>query len=138
GSSSPCWPLRGLKAPSGFCLCWASACTSRATAASSSSWLGGRVADRNDAIVPLAPSMRPPGSAGEIATPATRGARRIRVHSSSVKSCLDVMATSWERGTSLDDNRPCPCVYGDVRGEGRSCGEERSHRDAARGAGGAR
>jgi hypothetical protein len=29
-----------------------------------------------------------------MATPATSGARRIRVHSWSVKSCLDVMATS--------------------------------------------
>jgi hypothetical protein len=93
-SSSTCWPPRGLKSPSGFCLCWASAWTSRAIDASSSSWLGGRVADRSDAMVSLATSIGPPGSASEIATPATSGARRIQVHSSSVKSCLDVMATS--------------------------------------------
>ena len=70
------------------------ACTFRATAANSSSWLGGRVADRNDATDSLATSIGPPGSASEIATPATSGARRIRVHSWSVKSCSDVMATS--------------------------------------------
>jgi hypothetical protein len=34
---------------------------------------GGRVADRNVAIVSLASSIGPPGSAGEMATPATRG-----------------------------------------------------------------
>jgi NADPH:quinone reductase-like Zn-dependent oxidoreductase len=99
-SSSTCWPPVGLKSPKGFCRCRVSACTSKATAASSSSWLGGRVADRKVAVVSLATSIGPPGSASEIATPATNGARRIRVHSWSVKSCLDVMATSWERGVS--------------------------------------
>ena len=52
------------------------------------------MADRNDAIVSLATSIGPPGSASEIATPATSGARRILVHSSSVKFCFEVIATS--------------------------------------------
>ena len=68
------------------------------------------MADRNDATVSLASSIGPPGSASEIATPTTSGARRTRVHSSSVKSCLDVMATSWERDTSLREKPSFPCL----------------------------
>jgi hypothetical protein len=97
-----------LEAPSGSWLCWVNAWTSRATDASSSSWLGGSAADRNDAVVPLASSIGPPGSAGEAATPATSGARRVRVRSSSLKSCLDVVATSWQRNTSLGEGRSSP------------------------------
>ena len=40
------------------------------------------------AIVSLVASMGPPGSANEIAIPATIGARTTRAHSSSVKSSL--------------------------------------------------
>src|SRR6266540_1946184 len=97
----------------------AAACTSNATDVSSSSWLGGSVADRRDAIVSLVSSIGPPGSAIEIAKPATNGARRIRIHSSSVKSFLDVMATSLgaryqpRRGSAL----PCqPTSRASIRG----------------------
>jgi hypothetical protein len=43
------------------------------------------------AIDSLAISIGPPGSANEIAIPATNGARRTRTHSSSVKSLFVVM-----------------------------------------------
>ena len=46
------------------------------------------------AIVSLVASIGPPGSASEIAIPATNGARTIRRHSSSVKS-LFVVTTSF-------------------------------------------
>ena len=48
------------------------------------------MAVRTVAIVSLVASMGPPGSASEIAMPATIGARSTRVHSSSVKSVLVV------------------------------------------------
>jgi hypothetical protein len=51
---------------------------------------------------PQEATLGPPGSASEIATPATRGARRIRVHSWSVKSCLDVRAASCERASAVE------------------------------------
>ena len=66
------------------------ACTSSATSASSCSRLGGLVADFIVAIVSLAASIGPPGSASEIASPATNGARTIRVQSASEKSLLVV------------------------------------------------
>src|SRR5215211_7632335 len=59
--------------------------------ASSCSRVGGLVADFKDAADSLASSIGPPGSAREIAIPATNGARRTRIHSSSVKSLFVVM-----------------------------------------------
>ena len=50
------------------------------------------MADLIVAIDSFAASMGPPGSASEIAIPATIGARTIRAHSSSVKSSLIVKA----------------------------------------------
>ena len=67
---------------------------SKAISASSCSRLGGFVADFSDALVSLASSIGPPGSAREIAIPATNGARRTRTHSSSVKSLLVVKEMS--------------------------------------------
>src|SRR5215213_11711593 len=94
-SSRICCPavaaLVGLKPLSGFCLCWVIAWTSNAISASSCSRVGGLVADFKDAEDSLASSIGPPGSAREIAIPATNGARRIRIHSSSVKSLFVVM-----------------------------------------------
>ena len=55
------------------------------------------VAVRTDAIVSLVASIGPPGSASEIAMPATIGARMTRVHSSSVKSFLVVTYASFRR-----------------------------------------
>jgi hypothetical protein len=66
---------------------------SKAISASNCSRLGGFVADFNDADVSLVSSMGPPGSAMEIAIPATNGARRTRTHSSSVKSLFVVMTS---------------------------------------------
>jgi hypothetical protein len=43
------------------------------------------------AAVSLTASIGPPGSAREMASPATNGARLSRAHSSSVKSALDVI-----------------------------------------------
>jgi hypothetical protein len=89
-SSSTCWPPRGLKSPSGFCLCWVMAWRSRATEASSSSWLG---AGWPTGGWPwsLASSIGPPGSASEMATPATRG----RVGSGSIPGRCSPVWTSW-------------------------------------------
>jgi hypothetical protein len=63
---------------------------SRAISVSSCSRLGGLVADLIVAIDSFVTSMGPPGSAREIAIPATNGARRTLIHSSSVKSLLAV------------------------------------------------
>src|SRR5215212_8867042 len=94
-SSRICCPavaaVVGLKPLSGFCLCWVIAWTSKAISASSCSRVGGLVADFKDAEDSLASSIGPPGSAREIAIPATNGARRTRIHSSSVKSLFVVM-----------------------------------------------
>ena len=49
----------------------------------------------------LALSIGPPGSASEIASPATNGARTTRVHSSSGKSCLVVTTTPISLAASL-------------------------------------
>src|SRR5688572_14769036 len=46
------------------------------------------------ALVSLNASIGPPGSASEIAMPARNGARLTRVHSSSLKSVLEVMISS--------------------------------------------
>src|SRR5215211_2090505 len=64
----------GLKPLSGFCLCWVIAWTSKAISVSSCSRVGGLVADFKDAADSLASSIGPPGSAREIAIPATNGA----------------------------------------------------------------
>src|SRR6476619_1737410 len=56
---------------------------SRAISLRSCSRLGGLVADRTVAIVSRPISNGPPGSAREMAIPATNGARRILIHSSS-------------------------------------------------------
>src|SRR6187455_2489376 len=53
----------------------------------------------SEAIDSLSASIGPPGSASEIARPATSGARPSRVHSSSVKSALVVMSGPY-RGTA--------------------------------------
>ena len=45
-------------------------------------------------MVSFVASIGPPGSASEIAMPATNGARTTRDHSSSVKSLFVVMAAS--------------------------------------------
>src|SRR5215218_7958911 len=89
-----CVALVGLKPLSGFWLCWVIAWTSKAISASSCSRVGGLVADFKDAADSLASSIGPPGSAREIAIPATRGARRTRTHSSSVKSLFVVMTVA--------------------------------------------
>src|SRR6187401_3463097 len=65
---------------------------SRATSVTSSSRLEGFVADLTVAIDSFAASIGPLGSAREMARPATNGARTIRLHSSSEKSLLVVMA----------------------------------------------
>src|ERR1700761_8716204 len=67
---------------------------SRATSVSSCSRLGGFVALRSVAMVSFVASIGPPGSASEIAMPATNGARTIRAHSSSVKSLFVVTPSS--------------------------------------------
>src|SRR5688500_3087540 len=64
---------------------------SRATSVSSCSRLGGVWALFNAAMVSFVASMGPPGSASEIAIPATKGARTTRDHSSSVKSLFVVI-----------------------------------------------
>jgi hypothetical protein len=87
--------LLGLKLFAGFCRCWIMAWMSRATAASSSCWLGGTVAARSVAIPSLEISIGPPGSAIVIAKPATIGARRTRSHSSSVKDAFDVIRSPF-------------------------------------------
>src|SRR4051812_8320659 len=58
-------------------------CRSRAISLRSCSRLGGLVADLTVAIVSRPISNGPPGSASEMAIPATNGARRILIHSSS-------------------------------------------------------
>ena len=85
---------------------------SSATSASSCSRLGGLVADLSVAIVSLAASIGPPGSASEIAMPAMNGARTIRVHSSSVKSSfvVHVMCLPLGRGGRVYDDRPSDTV----------------------------
>src|SRR6188472_4463948 len=83
---------------------------SSATSVSSCSRLGGLVADFRVAIVSLAASIGPPGSASEIARPATKGPRTILVHSSSVKVSFVVMwclPLGW--GThEVSARRKCP------------------------------
>src|SRR5687768_5838627 len=66
---------------------------SKAISAINCSRLGGFVADFTVPIDSLASSIGPPGSAMEIASPATNGARRTRAHSSSVKSLFVVMTS---------------------------------------------
>src|SRR5215203_7389205 len=78
---------------------------SRATSVSSCSRLGGLVADLTVAIVSLAISIGPPGSASEIAIPATSGARRTRTHSSSLKSLLVVTTLSSSVGSIIPPAR---------------------------------
>src|SRR4051794_13966816 len=70
---------------------------SSAPSAPSCSRRDGLVADLIIAIASLAASIGPPGSASAIASPATNGARTIRVHSSSEKSFLVVMACPFVR-----------------------------------------
>ena len=80
----------GLKPLSGFSRFCAISWMSSATSESSCSRDGGFVAFFSVAIDSLAVSIGPPGSASEMARPATSGARRTRVHSSSVKSVFVV------------------------------------------------
>src|ERR671918_897595 len=70
---------------------------SRASSATNCSRLAGFVAALSVAIVSFAVSMGPPGSAREIARPATNGARTIRSQSSSEKSLLVVTARPFIR-----------------------------------------
>ena len=63
------------------------------------------------AIDSLAASMGPPGSANEIANPATMGARTMRDHSSSVKALFDVTAlpsSSWSGQSASAGPAPTP------------------------------
>jgi hypothetical protein len=76
--------LSGLNPASGFCFWFIIEAISWETATSSSSRVGGVVAALRVAIVSFAISIGPPGSAIEMASPATNGARRSRIHSSSV------------------------------------------------------
>ena len=97
---------------SGLCFSCTMPWTSRATSASSCSRLGGLVAVFSVAIVSLVASIGPPGSASEIAIPATNGARTIRRHSSSVKS-LFVVTTSFppdSRGEREHRSQSRPCA----------------------------
>jgi hypothetical protein len=81
------------KPPSGFFRSRASATASRAIACASSprSPASAAVTVFSVAAVSLTASIGPPGSASEIAMPATNGARLRRVHSSSVKSAFVVI-----------------------------------------------
>jgi len=76
--------LSGLKPAIGFCFSFTIERISCEMATSSSSWLGGVDVALRVAIVSLASSIGPPGSAIEMASPATNGARRSRTHSCSV------------------------------------------------------
>ena len=58
------------------------------------------------AIDSLAASMGPPGSATEIASPATMGARTMRDHSSSVKALFVVTAGPFCHGQNLAHGHP--------------------------------
>src|SRR4051812_29889676 len=86
-------PELGLKPPSGFLRCAASATTSLAIAPGSSPRPPPSAPRTvlSVAAVSLTASIGPPGSAREIAIPATNGARLSRAHSSSVKSTLVVI-----------------------------------------------
>src|SRR3954447_12095198 len=58
------------------------------------------------AIVSLAASIGPPGSANEIARPATNGARTTRVHSSSGKSLFVVTGALFLADAVVDSLHP--------------------------------
>ena len=100
-SSSTCLArfrsLAGLYPLSGLCRCCAMAWTSSATSASSCSRLGGLVALFIVAIDSLVASIGPPGSASEIARPATIGARTTRATLLS-EVALGRHSTSFLRG----------------------------------------
>ena len=76
--------LSGLNPAKGFCLWLTMDMMSCDTSMSSCSRDGGVEACFKVAIVSWDNSIGPPGSASEIAIPATNGARRRRFHSSSV------------------------------------------------------
>src|SRR5690349_3970510 len=85
--------------------------TSRATSARSCSRLGGLVADRIVAIVSFAASIGPPGSASEIARPATNGARTIRAQSSSEKSLFVVTPHTFRAPAAPRAGSASPSVF---------------------------
>ena len=90
-------PLPGLNPVSGFLRCLESSATSRAIAATRSPRPPASAAPStvfSVADVSLTASIGPPGSASEIAMPATNGARLIRAHSASVKSAFEVIIGS--------------------------------------------
>jgi hypothetical protein len=62
------------------------------------------------ALVSLTASIGPPGSASEIAMPATSGARPRRAHSSSVKSVFVDMDATLPHSFSAEKAAPKPAV----------------------------
>src|SRR5262245_16934070 len=88
---------------------------SSATSATSCSRLGGLVADLIVARDSFVTSMGPPGSAREIAMPATKGARRTLAHSSSVKSLLAVTTLLPSQDQHRQSNCGGPTPWAEVR-----------------------